>query len=215
MSSVSSSPSRWYWSIDLPESLDGKPLATSAETLLNDGFPYDRLPKNQLIANSLRPEYVLVALVLYVVATEPVMKELRAMLQRHYGKSYDAHLRTFVGIHNLALAIFSGVAAYNFWVITITHMARYGLTSAFCDVDPSDFWGDSGYGAWSTLFYLSKFYEFIDTFVLVLKGKKPGLLQKYHHVGVILIAWGAMVTQSGFMFMASCYNSTVHTLMYS
>jgi len=214
MSSITS-PARWWWSIDIPESIDGKPLAASAEALLEGGFPYDRLPSNQLVAASMRPEYVVAALVLYALATEPAMKQLRQFLQNNYGKSFESGLRLFVGVHNFVLAIFSGLAAYNFWVLSIQHMAENGISSAFCDLDKSDFWGAGGYGAWSVLFYFSKFYEFIDTFILVLKGKKPGLLQKYHHVGVILIAWGGMITQSGFMFMASCYNSFIHTLMYS
>ena len=31
-------------------------------------------------------------------------------------------------------------------------------------------------------FYLSKYYEFFDTFLLYLNGKSPIFLQKYHHI---------------------------------
>jgi hypothetical protein len=35
------------------------------------------------------------------------------------------------------------------------------------------------------IFYISKYYEFLDTWVLVMKGKAPSFLQIYHHVGCI------------------------------
>ena len=35
-------------------------------------------------------------------------------------------------------------------------------------------------------FYLSKYYEFFDTFLLYLNGKTPIFLQKYHHVGTLI-----------------------------
>jgi hypothetical protein len=38
------------------------------------------------------------------------------------------------------------------------------------------------------LFYLSKYYEFFDTFLLYLNGKDPIFLQKYHHIGAV-ICW--------------------------
>lgn len=202
------------WSnLNIPESIDGKPLVSSTEELLKNGFPYDRLPSNSIVAASMRPDYVVAVLFLYVFATGPVFRQVKSSLEQVDPKMKS--LKAFVMVHNFILAVFSGIAAWNFWVLSINHMHKYGLTSAFCDLDESDFWHTGGYGAWSVLFYLSKFYEFIDTFILVLKGKKPSLLQKYHHVGVILIAWGGMATQSGFMFIAACYNSVIHTLMYS
>jgi len=35
-------------------------------------------------------------------------------------------------------------------------------------------------------FYLSKYYEFIDTFLLYLNGKTPLFLQKFHHIGAAI-----------------------------
>lgn len=45
------------------------------------------------------------------------------------------------------------------------------------------------YGWW---FYLSKFYEVIDTAVIILKGRKSSLLQTYHHAGAMICMWAGI-----------------------
>ena len=65
------------------------------------------------------------------------------------------------------------------------------------------------------LFYISKYYEFFDTFLLYLKGKSPIFLQKYHHIGAVL-SWHLMyVYKVDAIWMATFLNSFVHTIMYS
>jgi hypothetical protein len=65
------------------------------------------------------------------------------------------------------------------------------------------------------LFYISKYYEFFDTFLLYLNGKSPIFLQKYHHIGAIL-SWHLMyVYKVDMVWMATFLNSFVHTIMYS
>jgi GNS1/SUR4 family len=64
-------------------------------------------------------------------------------------------------------------------------------------------------------FYLSKYYEFFDTFLIYLSGKKPIFLQQYHHVGAV-ISWHLMwYYRVDMVWMASLLNSFVHTIMYS
>jgi len=65
------------------------------------------------------------------------------------------------------------------------------------------------------LFYISKYYEFFDTFLLYLNCKSPIFLQKYHHIGAIL-SWHLMyVYKVEMVWMATFLNSFVHTIMYS
>jgi hypothetical protein len=64
-------------------------------------------------------------------------------------------------------------------------------------------------------FYLSKYYEFFDTFLLYLNGKSPIFLQKYHHIGAV-ICWHLMyVYKVEGIWIATILNSFVHTIMYS
>lgn len=65
------------------------------------------------------------------------------------------------------------------------------------------------------LFYISKYYEFFDTFLLYLNNKKPIFLQKYHHIGAVL-SWHLMYFYKvDMVWMATLFNSFVHTIMYS
>jgi hypothetical protein len=63
-------------------------------------------------------------------------------------------------------------------------------------------------------FYVSKYLEFFDTFLLYLNGKNPIFLQKYHHIGA-LICWHLhYVYKIDSVWIPSFVNSFVHTIMY-
>lgn len=161
------------WTPELPESSDEAPLATLIRDLLFT-FPYHRLPKGKL-AWFLRPECVLLLLLLYLVSPLP----LRA-IQKKFHTQDSKLFHAFVSLHNLALAVFSLVTAVNAWQVAYEFYTDFGFLAVYCDTNGM-YW-KNGLGAWSTIFYLSKYYEFVDTWILVLKGKEASFLQVYHHV---------------------------------
>ncbi|KAJ6102462.1 hypothetical protein N7486_004889 [Penicillium sp. IBT 16267x] len=63
------------------------------------------------------------------------------------------------------------------------------------------------------LFYMSKYYEVVDTLIILLKGKKSSTLQTYHHAGVILCGWSAVTFESPVGVVGLSLNAAVHTLM--
>ena len=64
-------------------------------------------------------------------------------------------------------------------------------------------------------FYISKYYEFFDTFLLYLNGKSPIFLQKYHHIGAVICWHLHYVYKVDCLWIPSIANSFVHTIMYS
>ncbi len=68
---------------------------------------------------------------------------------------------------------------------------------------------------WITHFYISKYYEFIDTWIIYFKGKDPMFLQTYHHAGVVIIMWGLCVSYATPVIVLVFLNSFIHTLMYT
>lgn len=64
------------------------------------------------------------------------------------------------------------------------------------------------------LFYLSKYYEFFDTFLLYLQGKEPIFLQKFHHIGAVIVWHLCYVYKVDAIWLSSFVNSFVHTIMY-
>jgi len=64
-------------------------------------------------------------------------------------------------------------------------------------------------------FYLSKYYEFFDTFLLYLHKKTPTILQKYHHIGAV-ICWHLTYNYKiDCVWIPSIVNSFIHMIMYS
>lgn len=196
------------WRPHVYDSIDGKPLVTKTSELFFD-FPYDRLPENQFVAFFLRPEVMIGMALFYLCSKQPLM-----MIRDYIGFSPKSDgFKKFVALHNLALAVFSAVTVWNSWAVVSSHLVSRGFFPTYCDTEGTHW--QSGLGAWSTIFYLSKYSEFIDTWILVLKGKKASFLQVYHHTGIVFCMWGGVVCQSAWLLFVVCLNSFIHTLMYT
>jgi hypothetical protein len=116
------------------------------------------------------------------------------------------HLHTISILHNALLIIFSAWTCISLSKVIYTHGIVFKSNYYFSipEFDNVLFY-----------FYLSKYYEFIDTFLLYLQGKKPIFLQKYHHIGAA-ISWHLVyVYKVDAIWLPSLANSFVHTIMYS
>ena len=65
------------------------------------------------------------------------------------------------------------------------------------------------------LFYISKYYEFFDTFLLYLNGKNPIFLQKFHHIGAVICWHLTYIYKVDAIWMPTIANAFIHTIMYS
>lgn len=196
------------WRPKIPNSIDGEPLAVNISDLFFS-FPYERLPSNGFISALMRPD-VTIALSVAYLASKPALKAAAKKLGIT-GKS-SAFVYA-VAAHNLGLALFSAIVLVNSWPIVLAHIHRRGWKATYCNQDGS-LWAE-GLGGWATIFYISKYYEFVDTWVLIMKGKDPSFLQTYHHVGIVITMWGAVVCQSAWILVVVLLNSGIHTLMYT
>lgn len=158
----------------------------------------------------MRPEVVFFIVIFYLVSKRP----LKAVRNAVSFNPKSDEFKLFIAAHNLALAAFSAVCAYNSWPIVMQHLFHRGIFDTFCDVDGS-LWGAQGLGAWITIFYVSKYYEFLDTWILILKGKEASFLQIYHHTGIVLSMWGGVLSQSAWLLVLLLLNSVIHTMMYT
>ena len=118
-------------------------------------------------------------------------------------------------VHNLILAAFS------LFVFLLSAPQVYktyfssGLSfhDAYCDTNKSLWNGGLGTLAW--VFYLSKYYEVVDTIILIAKGKRPGLLQVYHHAGAVIAMHWLWLTKNPIVWAFVVLNSFIHTIMYT
>lgn len=219
------------WKPNVPGiSTDGLPLVTTVEQFFFH-FPYDRMPPliltdgggaeakssvlEKVVHYSMLPEVVISLLVFYMFLSEPLFTMIRTTI----GLSpNNLVLRVFVAVHNMALAIFSGVVAFHTWLLVVDHYLQFGFMATYCDVDGT-LWesgpSTGGFGAWCILFYLSKYYEFLDSWILVLKGKKVSFLQTYHHTGIVFVMWGGVASHAAWLQFVVLLNSAIHTAMYT
>lgn len=186
------------------------PTSSDALALLGDDLDYD-------FAGRIAGPYAFwldwkvpaLGVLFYLVASEPLFDAVR-------GVTGGVH-KGVVFFHNVALAGYSGWSAFYTWRILFAAVARSGFRGMHCD---RDVWrGADGFGTFAVIFYVSKYYEFVDSWILVLKnsdGKHaPSFLQKYHHAGIVVCMYAAVVSEANWMLIAVTFNCTIHFFMYS
>jgi len=69
---------------------------------------------------------------------------------------------------------------------------------------------------WSYIYYLSKFYELLDTIIQLLRGKLPPnyFLHVYHHSLILLMCWFWLQYSATMLFVGLLFNTAVHVVMY-
>ncbi|KAJ6031899.1 hypothetical protein N7540_002631 [Penicillium herquei] len=181
---------------------------------------------------SLDPRTVLTFVMLYATIVLILNQVNAARHYRPWNFSRTFKFKAFVIAHNVSLATYSA------WTLCgISHLIYRNWPSAaiktgpdyyahlaevLCEVESSAFlvstnkasiWeGGGGYLSW--IFYMSKFYEAVDTLILLARGKKSSTLQTYHHAGVIIAGWTLMRYESPVSFIPVVLNSGIHALLY-
>jgi hypothetical protein len=72
---------------------------------------------------------------------------------------------------------------------------------------------NEGLAFYGWFFYLSKFYEVLDTAIILAKGKRSSTLQTYHHAGAMMCMWAGIRYMSPPIWMFCFVNSGIHALM--
>ncbi|KAL1917244.1 uncharacterized protein VTP21DRAFT_4900 [Calcarisporiella thermophila] len=124
---------------------------------------------------------------------------------------------SIVFLHNIALCIFSIAVCKGMQQGIVESYKHYqgNVRDWFCDADSYLFdRAENSLGYWGYIFYLSKFYEVIDTVIILLKGRRSSLLQTYHHTGAILCMWAATNYMAIPVWSFVQINSFIHSVMY-
>lgn len=95
-----------------------------------------------------------------------------------------------------------------------TYYENFGWETLPNRTDAGRLWNE-GLAFYGWLFYLSKFYEVLDTFIILAKGKLSSTLQTYHHAGAMMCMWAGMRYMSAPIWMFVFVNSGIHAMMVS
>ncbi|KAJ2023650.1 hypothetical protein IWW57_004039 [Coemansia sp. S610] len=122
-------------------------------------------------------------------------------------------LKAIIVAHNLVLAAYSIWTFIDFFPAVLRNVQAQGLKDGFCDNN----WAlrNDKLLVHGFLFYLSKYYEFIDTAIILAKGRTASQLQTFHHSGAVLIMWLGNYVQSPYLAFFVFENSIIHGLMYT
>ena len=119
------------------------------------------------------------------------------------------YIKTFAIFHNLFLALFS---LYIFvYLCNILYKKGIHYESQYYLKMSTKTESDSLIYA----FYLSKYYEYMDTFILKTQGKKTSFLQTFHHCGAVICWYLGYYYKVDTIVIATFLNSGIHTMMYT
>jgi len=128
-------------------------------------------------------------------------------------------LTLVTAIHNLFLCLLSLAMALGILSNLYPIYKSGGLLMAYCGkagpIEEGTSVHDRGaMNFWCCVFYLSKYYEMLDTVILVLKKRPLTLVHVYHHFIVPYLFWGFLATETSGQWSLAAANSLVHVFMY-
>lgn len=153
------------------------------------------------------PTPLVTCLTLYIVI---VLAGCFKLCRRPRQTNDPAWLKLLIIVHNVFLILLSAYMC----VGCIKEAYLKGYTLWGNDYDPRE----TELARFIHLFFISKIYEFIDTFIMLLKGnlKQVTFLHVYHHATISFIWWMiARVAPGGDAYFSAALNSWVHVCMYS
>ncbi|BFG15019.1 hypothetical protein CerSpe_012930 [Prunus speciosa] len=117
-------------------------------------------------------------------------------------------------------------AVYNLNLILLSLIMAVGSLVSIFSYAPYPFWiicfppktSPTGpFFFWAYIFYLSKIYEFVDTFLIILSGSLHRLtfLHVYHHTMVLVMCYIWLHTSQSLFPAVIAANATVHVVMYT
>eukprot|EP00041_Stephanoeca_diplocostata_P023042 m.559601 g.559601 ORF g.559601 m.559601 type:complete len:302 (+) comp22206_c0_seq5:69-974(+) len=121
-------------------------------------------------------------------------------------------MRMASAIHNLILLVWSAIMFLILGSAMFEQWQNYGVRALFCAANVEQSHPRINYAMY--IFYLSKFYELLDTIIIRFKKRPLIFLHWYHHSIVLAMTWSwihyRMIFGSGGMIA----NTLVHVFMY-
>lgn len=151
------------------------------------------------------PWWAVFSIVLYLV----VVFSLKAWMRGR--EAYTLTGAMF--LHNLilfvwSLGMFAGAVLFGMERIA----ARGYFTVVFCESDIRQYRGSL---IWVTyMFYISKYWELLDTVIIVLKKRDLLFLQWYHHAAAVILSWNNLESVWPQFWFCVAGNALIHTFMY-
>eukprot|EP00128_Syssomonas_multiformis_P018731 Colp12_sorted_trinity150504_noHs@31374 len=157
----------------------------------------------------------------YWLTSVPAMVGM-GLLYIVYINAFQAFMKNRQPLKLKGLSVFhnffmSAASAYMMWGMLKTVLGNWSqqnwnMDCMFCDPQNSLSQGGDFY---FHLFYLSKFYEYIDTGFLIVRKKPVIFLHSFHHFITPSIVWSAWLFPVASNWIGPITNAFVHVVMYA
>lgn len=127
-------------------------------------------------------------------------------------KSKPFNTRWVSAIHNFFLFAISVTMLFGVLINCFEIFRQGGLNAIICN--PNGTYRTSKMNFWIYIFYLTKPYEFIDTFIMIFKKRELNFLHVWHHCSTFLLVWLTQVQEMNIQFISISANCLVHSFMY-
>ncbi|KJE94782.1 hypothetical protein CAOG_05364 [Capsaspora owczarzaki ATCC 30864] len=139
-----------------------------------------------------------------------VIKGLQAFM-----KNREALRCTMAGhVHNVIMTALSAYVFFGMGYDVIQNWKENNFDPSLAVCDP-ELKLSKNADYWFWIFYVSKFYEYIDTILLVLRKKPVIFLHAYHHFITASIVWAAWIFPGASNWVGPITNAFVHIWMYA
>jgi len=117
-------------------------------------------------------------------------------------------------VHNVILCVWSLVMCIGTIIPAYQLYQAHGGRALWCGISKDTPMMVGLFGYWRYHYYLSKFYELLDTVILVLKKKNLIFLHVYHHAIMLYVSWIWISANYTIAWWGVMTNSLVHVFMY-
>jgi len=139
---------------------------------------------------------------------------LSVLLLKLYMKDKPAwDLYRFRLFHNAFLSFASLVMVLGLMKEIFTLTWNYGPEVMLCDESRHQ-QNESNLYFWYYIFFLSKFYEFIDTYILIARKKPISFLHCFHHFITAFLCWVCLQSGMAVQWIVITLNGMIHVAMY-
>lgn len=158
-------------------------------------------------------EYIpFVCFVLYFIILNSLSYLVRKYQDKYSFIKRIAALSKIVSIpYNLFMVLNSLITAF-LGIYGLYLRGREHFHLILCEVNGSDLYGILGVACY--MYYVSKYIEVVDTFLLAVRGKPLSWLHTYHHAGMFIVVWLFLDSQMLPLAYMVILNSIIHVLMY-
>jgi hypothetical protein len=128
---------------------------------------------------------------------------------------YKSSWKALMLVHNVALAVYS-LATLVLSIRSLQSCSSDGIVNGVLfQRDHTLLFNCPNWATIAHFFWLSKYWEYLDTVFLIVAGKPVSFLQSFHHLGAGIVMWLITRSQNPAMWTFVVINSFIHTLMYT